>query len=205
VPQWTDTEVARHWLRLCPIRKETTGQPAEPTEAELDTIRCRPEKKALVRRRLSDISWLMRMIAEPIARMANHESRVGGRSWQGRFKSVRLCDEAALLACLAFVDLNSIRTGLAATPESSDCTSIQRRLKALDSRVVARTHAGSPASRPDTSRPDAWLTPIPLAEAEADPPARWSASRATAPATKVAGRWCWRTIWSWSTGPAGRS
>ena len=166
VSTWSDTEVAQRWLRLCPVRKEIEGQPAEPTDAELDTLRCCSEKLAIVRRRLSDISWLMRMIAEPIARMANDEDRVSGRFWQGRFKSVRLCDEAALLACLAYVDLNAIRAGLATTPETSDFTSVQRRIDAV--KKSTRSRAGACTLAVSTS-PDAWLSPIPLDEAIAPP------------------------------------
>ena len=157
VATWSDAEVATHWLHLCPFRKTPAGEPEEPTEAELDTIRCLPEKLAVIRRRLSDISWLMRMLAEPIARMANHEDRVSGRFWQGRFKSVRLCDEAAVLAAMVYVDLNPIRAGLAETPEKSDFTSIQRRIEALD-------HAQDSAARPD-----GWLTPIAFSEATTAP------------------------------------
>lgn len=222
VATWSDTQVAQRWLRLCPRRKTPDGQPAEPTESELDSIRRVPARLATIRRRLSDISWLMRMIAEPVARLANREDRVSGRFWQGRFKTVRLCDEAAVAACLAYVDLNPIRAGLAVTPEASDFTSVQRRIESLASSVGARADAStradgaefsparctggslasnvgavtvadadaegaeaSPArctadssaeaahcavdSSAELARPDAWLAPIPLEEAETDP------------------------------------
>jgi hypothetical protein len=42
-------------------------------------------------------------------------------------------DEQALLACAAYVDLNPIRAGLAQTLETSDYTSAQRRIEALQS------------------------------------------------------------------------
>jgi REP element-mobilizing transposase RayT len=160
VATWSDTEVAARWLALCPLRRTRIGEPSPPTEAELDTIRNVPSRLAELRRRLSDISWFMRLIAEPIARRANREDETSGRFWQGRFKAVRLCDEAAILACAVYVDLNPIRAGLARTPETSNFTSVQRRIQSL------RQHAARSAA---ASRADSWLSPVPLGESQKRP------------------------------------
>jgi len=69
----------------------------------------------------------MRLLCQYIALRANNEDGEGegeglGRFWQSRFKAVRILDEEALLACVAYVDLNPIRAALAETLEESDYT-----------------------------------------------------------------------------------
>jgi hypothetical protein len=88
------------------------------------------EIAALYRTRLHDLSWFMRGLNESTARQANAEDGCTGRFWEGRFKSQALLDEQALLAAMAYVDLNPVRAGMAETPETSDYTSIQERLGA---------------------------------------------------------------------------
>jgi REP element-mobilizing transposase RayT len=184
VATWDDREVARRWLTVCPPRKTPDGLPEEPTDAELATISGNPVRLAEIRRRLSDISWFMRLVTDPLARRANAEEEISGRFWQGRFRSVKLCDEAAILACNVYVDLNPIRAGLATTPEESEFTSAQRRIESLafspkdDAPAAAAEQASSSSdgetlsktrSRAKTAAADQWLAPLPLDEHAARP------------------------------------
>lgn len=155
VQGWSDTEVAYRWLHLCPKRKGKDGKPLEPTEKELDSIRLKPGLLAKVRLRLSDISWWMRIICQKIAQKSNCETEEVGRFFNGRFKAVRLLDDAAILACCVYVDLNPIRAGVTQTVEDAKYTSIYHRIKALN--AVAGNFE---------DRPDRHLKPVELKEAE---------------------------------------
>ena len=126
---WSDKDVVKQWHLVFGgtwlSQKFAEGQDIEPHFMAVlnDNI-------AEYRRRLTDISWFMRALNEPIARLANKEDNCTGRFWEGRFKSQALLDEAAVLACMVYVDLNPIRAQLAESPEYSEFTSIQRRINA---------------------------------------------------------------------------
>jgi len=124
---WSDREVAQQWLKLFSgpqlVQRWLAGVCLDQAERERVNIYVETWRK-----RLSDLSWFMRCLNEFIARMANAEDHCTGRFWEGRFKSQALLDERALLACMAYVDLNPIRAAIATTPEQSHYTSIKERI-----------------------------------------------------------------------------
>jgi REP element-mobilizing transposase RayT len=125
---WTTIEVIEQWHQLFKgsLLSQRFIDGESLSRAEHDALSDQVEEW---RSRLMSISWFMRCSNEPIAREANLEDEVTGRFWEGRFKSQALLDEKALLACMAYVDLNPIRARMAKTPELSDHTSIQLRIK----------------------------------------------------------------------------
>jgi len=135
VAQWTDQEVAIRWLKVFPGRR-IEEHLAEPTEHEVKTLAANAERVAEIRGRLSDISWFMRALAEPIARMANRQDSCTGRFWEGRFKAQRITDEAGLLACAMYVDLNPVRAAMAESPENSPHTSAYDRIEASQGKQI---------------------------------------------------------------------
>jgi len=129
VSKWSDQEVAIRWLRVFPGRR-LEEHLAEPTESDVQMLVNQPERLAVIRERLSDISWFMRALSEPIARMANRQDNCTGRFWEGRFKSLRIMDETGLLACAMYVDLNPIRAAMAESPDKATHTSAHDRIHA---------------------------------------------------------------------------
>jgi REP element-mobilizing transposase RayT len=125
--QWTDHDVAKRWTALF-SGPTVIHRFLAQTKLSASEKACVANLIATWRERLFDLSWFMRCLNEPIARMANHEDHCTGRFWEGRFKSQALLDERAVLACMAYVDLNPIRAAMAKTPEQSDFTSIQQRI-----------------------------------------------------------------------------
>jgi len=164
-------EIARRWLILYPKRRTSSGAPDEPNEAEIASIVNDPERIEELRDRLSSISWFMKSICEYTARRANSEDNCKGRFWEGRFKSIRLDTQAAILNCAIYIDLNPIRAKFANTPEESVFSSAYERIQALKARAqlsALRTkNHNNPKLSPtqlkileQKSRTDSWLMPI---------------------------------------------
>ncbi len=125
---WTDQDVLNRWLTLHKgpplIQRYCRGDVLD--QVTRDTV---SQTIEIWRKRLQDLSWFMKCLNEPIARMANAEDNCTGHFWESRFKSQALLTEESLLSCMAYVDLNPVRAGIAQTPEHSAHTSIQERVR----------------------------------------------------------------------------
>jgi REP element-mobilizing transposase RayT len=110
-----------------------------------------PIKRAEIRKRLSDISWWMRLLCQQVATRSNQDDEETGRFFQDRFKAVKLVDEASLLACAAYVDLIPIRAAIAQTLETSDHTSVQSRIEAM---ISTRESLSEPLTRQQNVDPE---------------------------------------------------
>jgi len=76
VAEWGDSEVARRWLMLCPVRRDKNRQRIEPTEFELNHICHDKEKVAVVRNRLSDISrWMRSQVQDDAVVLSSQSAR----------------------------------------------------------------------------------------------------------------------------------
>ncbi len=152
---WSDREVATRWITLSPKKKKI------PLDLQISALTDCPQRIAVLRRRLSNLSWFMGQLNEFISRAANKEDNVKGHFWESRFKCQALLDDPATLAGMVYVDLNLIYAGMAPSPEESDFTSIQERIRTWQKLNRAQN------STPDSSTTDSqnsasadWLCPI---------------------------------------------
>jgi REP element-mobilizing transposase RayT len=132
---WSEKQVLSYWSELCQLKlicQKFIKNEAQ-SKAELEMVYIQTD---IYRKRLMSISWFMKLRNEYIAKQANSEEKVTGSFFESRFKSQALLDEKALLTCMTYVDLNPIRAAMAQTPEGSDYTSIQERIKSKDSKLL---------------------------------------------------------------------
>jgi len=125
---WSAEEVVRRWGRLFPPRDRSRRAVAVSDQWVQEKLQD-AAWIARTRQRLQSLSWLMKCLKEPLARMANRQDQTRGAFFEGRFKSVAILDEESLLAVCVYIDLNPVAAGIAPTPEESDHTSIKERVE----------------------------------------------------------------------------
>ncbi len=154
-----------------------------------------------LRRRLASVSWFRGALCEKIARRSNQEDGCRGRFRESRYGCRALADEAAILICGVYVDLNPMRAGEVSAPEEAIYTSAYDRIEgrklrvweAGEDRCAGASAVEVPGSGGDrVMPPDGWFCELRLEEGpQADVR---HGSRSATPRTKAFCPWGWTTI-----------
>lgn len=162
VAELSTKEVITRWSQLYRgpliIRRYLSDKRSEMSQGELIQIDKLADE---YRQRLCDLSWFMKNLNEFISRKANAEENTRGHFWESRYKCQALLDEPALLAAMAYVDLNPIRAAMSETPETSDHTAIKRRVEQSQSPLPEPPKKPAIPTDPDIlNLPEAPLLPF---------------------------------------------
>jgi REP element-mobilizing transposase RayT len=163
---WSAATVVERWWTIYPRQRLRDGTPVTATAAQVREQARDAVWVAQRRQRLADLGWFMKALKEEISRRANREDGCTGAFWEGRFTSVPLLDNAALVACMAYVDLNPVRAGIAPTPEDSTHTGGRTRIRARNRWWATRRLRQRGRSAADVGR---LLTKVGLDHAAAHP------------------------------------
>lgn len=126
--RWSDEEVAQRWLSVC------AGEPDDEIARQVrkDALLANAQRLGHARRQLGSLSMFMKHLKQPIARRANLEDDCTGHFFEQRFYSGALLSEEAVLAAMAYVDLNPVRAGIAESLRECQETSIAQRLSVVE-------------------------------------------------------------------------
>jgi hypothetical protein len=162
---WSDLEVVQRWGKLFPPR-DKSRQPIPVTEQWIQERLADPAWLVIARRRLQNVGWFMKCLKEPLARLANRQDQTRGTFFEGRFKSIAVVGDEALLKVCVYIDLNPVAAKVAATPETSDFTSIKQRVEHVEAQgktiELAAAEGGSVAGSCASAglEESLWLCPI---------------------------------------------
>jgi len=132
---WTDEEVAFRWVEVFPPTED--GEVVEERKPiKRERLLESPDRRERARRTLGSLSNFMKHLKQPIARRANQEDGCKGHFFEQRFYSGALLSEKAVLAAMAYVDLNPVRAKIAQRLEECTDTSIGERVRENDSAAL---------------------------------------------------------------------
>ncbi len=133
--KWSKEEVATRWCAVCP-KKKRDGRIDEVAQAILYySLLANETLLEDKRQQLGSLSNFMKWLKQPIACAANREDGCSGHFFEQRFYSGVLLSETAMLAAMAYVDLNPVRAKVARKIEEIDHASITRRMAALENSI----------------------------------------------------------------------
>ena len=126
--KWSDEETAEKWLLAYP-GKLNKPELTQQRELKKQAIMGDKDKLKSYRKRLGKLSWFMGRINEPLAKKSNVEDNCTGAFWESRYKAQALLDEASVLSCMCYVDLNPVRAKITKNLETSNHTAIKKRIE----------------------------------------------------------------------------
>ena len=184
---WTDEEVAWRWFEAFPPSEQgAVVEELKPERREL--MLGDPKRVARARCTLGSMSHFMKHLKQPIARRANLEDDRTGHFFEQRFYSGALLTEEALVAAMAYVDLNPVRAELAERIEEIRDTSICDRLLENSAEALAdylRPVLSGLDGRPAGAPPGLVAVVGPSVVASTAMPVPWEAASADQPDAAV--------------------
>ena len=167
--EWSDSEVVERWAKIHPPR-DTHYNPIQNEQRFQAWFDDRLKDKAWLeqtREKLGSVSQFMKDFKQFAAQTFNKFDKTVGHFWEGRFRSEPLDNREAVLAAMAYVDLNPFAAKLCEVPEEADFTSLKERVEARDLAVTDNIEASDDAvvkssdeaCDPNPER-ELWFSPI---------------------------------------------
>jgi hypothetical protein len=124
VERWSDREVLLRAQLAYPHRFARMGIHGPPDDEQMRNLLKDYKLIKEMRSRLSDISWMMRLLKQRFAVEMNKETGDEGHFWAGRFKMVEIRSVEQLIVTMVYVALNQMKAGQASTLDTSFWTSV---------------------------------------------------------------------------------
>ena len=128
---WDHEEVVDRWNTAFPPRVEDPEDLEAALARRREELLSQPERIEALRQTLGSLSSFMKHLKQPIAWRANREDDCLGHFFDSRFYSGALLSEEAVVAAMAYVDLNPVRARIARSLKECADSSISIRLAAL--------------------------------------------------------------------------
>jgi hypothetical protein len=159
VEKLSDEEVVRRWLIITKLKRNGSTEIEEPTPEKIQAELEKPGRVETLRKRLSHVSWFMGTLSENLSRRINRADGTYGAVWAEPYQCNPLAEEADVLRCGMYIDLNEIRAGKASTPEESEHTSAYDRIASLQDAQELKRNGESPDVT-NAWRPDGWMAEL---------------------------------------------
>lgn len=129
--RWSDLEVVERWMRVSPPKRVDGSVDEALKQLRITAVLQDPSQLSALRTKLGSLSLFMKLLKQPIARRANREDECEGHFFEQRFYSAALLCEDAVVAAMAYVDLNAVRAKVARVITDIEHASITERMKTV--------------------------------------------------------------------------